>query len=55
MPTTLEEAADAFYAAGNRLLAGDRRYVEMAGSLAGGSPPHRSFLSGGPAGLSPCR
>ena len=23
MPTTLEEAADAFYAAGNRLLAGD--------------------------------
>jgi hypothetical protein len=55
MPTTLEEAADAFYAAGNRLLADDRRDVEMAGSLAGGSPPHRSFLSGGPAGLSPCR
>jgi hypothetical protein len=45
MPTTLEEAADAFYAAGNRLLAGDSPYVEMAGSLAGGSPPHRSFLS----------
>jgi hypothetical protein len=37
------------------LVADDRRYVEMAGSLAGCSPQHRSFLSGGPAGLSPCR
>ena len=28
MPTTLEEAADAFYAAGNRLLAGDATAFE---------------------------
>jgi ketosteroid isomerase-like protein len=28
MPTTLEEAADAFYAAGNRLLAGDAKAFE---------------------------
>lgn len=34
MPTTLEEAADAFYAAGNRLLAGDATAFETIWSEA---------------------
>jgi ketosteroid isomerase-like protein len=34
MPTTLEEAADAFYAAGNRLLAGDPSAFEAIWSEA---------------------